>query len=187
MRDRLDLDPTGRPAKSTSSVIDKLRRETIRLSQMQDIAGCRIVVADTKEQDVVVARLTQAFDAVTIADRRAAPSHGYRAVHVVVAIEGISVEIQVRTQLQHIWAELSEKLSDVVDPSIKYGGGDTEPRGMLNNISSLIARIERLEEEAPTAASANNLAAFRSEVYSSLQSIIRGLAGNVGGDDVIPN
>src|SRR3954451_14764163 len=35
---------TGRPAKSTASIIEKLNRESIRLSQIQDIAGCRVVV-----------------------------------------------------------------------------------------------------------------------------------------------
>src|SRR6476646_7297770 len=42
---------SGRPAKSTSSIIEKLNRESIRLSQMQDIAGCRIVVSDVAVQD----------------------------------------------------------------------------------------------------------------------------------------
>jgi (p)ppGpp synthase/HD superfamily hydrolase len=46
IRQDLRLVPTGRPAKSTSSIIDKLDRESIRLSQIQDIAGCRIVVSD---------------------------------------------------------------------------------------------------------------------------------------------
>lgn len=35
LRDELHLEPTGRPAKSTSSLIEKLRRESIRLSQVQ--------------------------------------------------------------------------------------------------------------------------------------------------------
>jgi ppGpp synthetase/RelA/SpoT-type nucleotidyltranferase len=35
------------------------------------------------------------------------------------------VEIQVRILMQHWWAELSEKLSDTIDPEIKYGGGPT--------------------------------------------------------------
>lgn len=38
--------PTGRLAKSTYSIVGKLRRESLRLSQMQDIAGCRLVVAN---------------------------------------------------------------------------------------------------------------------------------------------
>lgn len=38
----LNLVATGRPSKSTPSILEKLRRESIRLSQIQDIAGCRI-------------------------------------------------------------------------------------------------------------------------------------------------
>ena len=37
------LEPTGRRAKLTRSIIGKLRREKTRLSRMQDIAGCRVV------------------------------------------------------------------------------------------------------------------------------------------------
>lgn len=48
---------SGRPAKSTSSIVEKLNRESIRLSQMQDIAGCRAVVSDVVEQDQYVATL----------------------------------------------------------------------------------------------------------------------------------
>ena len=50
----LGLEPTGRPAKSTGALVEKLHRESIRLSQVQDIAGCRVVVADIAEQDRVV-------------------------------------------------------------------------------------------------------------------------------------
>lgn len=47
IQEKLKLQPTGRPAKSTISIVDKLRRETSRLSQVQDIAGCRIVVKNS--------------------------------------------------------------------------------------------------------------------------------------------
>jgi putative GTP pyrophosphokinase len=43
IRKELSLEPTGRPAKSTTSIADKLRRESIRLTQIQDIAGCRLI------------------------------------------------------------------------------------------------------------------------------------------------
>lgn len=33
----------ARPAKSTLSIIQKLKRESIRLSQMQDVAGVRVL------------------------------------------------------------------------------------------------------------------------------------------------
>jgi len=35
IRDQLGFEPTGRPAKSTTSISDKLRRESIRLSQIR--------------------------------------------------------------------------------------------------------------------------------------------------------
>ncbi len=41
IRVRTKAEPSGRPAKSTTAIIEKLKRESIRLSQFQDIAGCR--------------------------------------------------------------------------------------------------------------------------------------------------
>lgn len=79
-RDELRLEPTGRPAKSPGSIIAKLQRESIRLSQVQDIAGCRVVVRDVMEQDRVVESLAAAFPGAAVIDRRAKPQFGYRAV-----------------------------------------------------------------------------------------------------------
>jgi ppGpp synthetase/RelA/SpoT-type nucleotidyltranferase len=145
IRKDLALEPTGRPAKSTTSISDKLRRESIRLTQIQDIAGCRLTVTDIAEQDSVVQTLTNLFDKTTIVDRRQRPSHGYRAVHVIVSCLDKMIEIQVRTSLQHLWAELSEKLSDIVDPAIKYGAGDESMRSLLEDASTMVVNIESLE------------------------------------------
>jgi len=134
--------PTGRLAKSTFSIVEKLRRESIRLSQMQDIAGCRVVVADVVEQEQFVASLRTVFPGASVIDRRDKPSYGYRAVHIIAEISGKPVEIQVRTALQHLWAELSEKSSDVLDPTIKYGGGTDEWRSLLTSISKSVAAYE---------------------------------------------
>src|SRR5439155_22940423 len=46
IRSELGLEPTGRPQKTATTIPGKLRRQSIRLSQIQDIAGCRIVVPD---------------------------------------------------------------------------------------------------------------------------------------------
>ncbi|MFL6282411.1 MAG: hypothetical protein ACJ74Q_04520 [Pyrinomonadaceae bacterium] len=146
IRDKLGLEPTGRPAKSTTSIADKLKRESIRLTQIQDIAGCRIIVADIAEQESVIQSLRGLFPKATIYDRRAKPSHGYRAVHVVVNYDGKLIEIQVRTALQQVWAELSEKYSDVKDPLIKYGGGDKGLQKFLKDLSDLLA-TEELDEK----------------------------------------
>jgi putative GTP pyrophosphokinase len=145
LRNTLKLEPTGRPAKSTVSIVDKLRRESLRLRQMQDIAGCRIVVGDVVRQDSVVGCLTKAFAETSVVDRRKTPSYGYRAVHVVVRQGGTPVEIQIRTELQHRWAQLSEKLSDVIDPKVKYGGGPESLQSKLLKLSEIAAKMEVLE------------------------------------------
>jgi ppGpp synthetase/RelA/SpoT-type nucleotidyltranferase len=113
---------------------------------MQDIAGCRVIVDSTAAQDKVVDDIRAAFPGSEIYDRRKRPSHGYRAVHVIVKIDGVAVEVQVRTVLQHGWAELSEKLSDVLDPSIKYGGGPVGLRKALDRLSTHVM-MEESEEE----------------------------------------
>ena len=136
--------PTGRLAKSTLSIVEKLRRESIRLSQMQDIAGCRVIVADVVKQEQFVASLKTDFPGACVVDRRGDPSYGYRAVHVIAEISGKPIEIQVRTSLQHLWAEVSEKSSDVLDPTIKYGGGPDEWRSILTTNSTLVAAYEKI-------------------------------------------
>lgn len=146
IRDQLQLEPTGRPAKSTSSIVEKLHRESIRLSQIQDIAGCRVIVTDVVEQERVVTSLRAAFPEASIIDRRLKPSYGYRAVHIISKNFGKLVEIQVRTSLQHLWAEFSEKFSDVYNPSIKYGGGREEDRRLLTGFSDVVAKIEEREK-----------------------------------------
>ncbi len=138
--------PTGRPAKSTASIAEKLRRESIRLSQMQDIAGCRVVVVNVLKQEQFVASLKTDFPGASVIDRRDNPSYGYRAVHIIAEISGKPIEIQVRSSLQHLWAEVSEKSSDVVDPTIKYGGGADSWRNFLTKSSESAAAYEKFEK-----------------------------------------
>jgi putative GTP pyrophosphokinase len=149
IREKLALEPTGR-AKTTMSIIEKLRRESSRLTQIQDIAGCRLIVLDIARQEETIQSLKNLFERTTLVDRRKHPSHGYRAVHVIVRSFDKLVEIQVRTVLQHFWAELSEKFSDVMrDSTIKYGGGDEFIREFLTYTSFSIAEVEALEIQLP--------------------------------------
>lgn len=143
----LGLNPSGRPSKSTGAILAKLRRQTIRLSQMQDVAGCRLLVSNLREQDRVVATLKShlaELGPVLIDDRRARPSFGYRAVHLVVRCDRL-VEVQVRTQMQHLWAEFSESMAVIYGDEVKYGGpivGEPELRTRLDDLSSAIAESE---------------------------------------------
>ena len=112
---------------------------------MQDIAGCRIVVPSIVQQDALADDLQRHFPHAEIVNRRHRPSNGYRAVHVIISLEGRAVEVQFRTQLQHLWAELSEKLADLFGIAVKYGGGDGAVRGTLDLLSEAIELIEDIE------------------------------------------
>jgi ppGpp synthetase/RelA/SpoT-type nucleotidyltranferase len=137
----LGLEPSVR-VKTTISIVEKLKRESIRLSKLQDIAGCRVVVTDVVEQDRVVAVILEVFSKATVIDRRQQPSHGYRAVHIIIDIDGRLVEVQIRTELQHLWAVFSETWADALDQSIKYGGGPPEIQENLKLKSEIVALIE---------------------------------------------
>jgi ppGpp synthetase/RelA/SpoT-type nucleotidyltranferase len=163
IREGLQLDPTGRPAKSTTSIAEKLRRESIRLSQLQDIAGCRVVVSDIVVQDQTITMLRDAFPEAKVIDRRTNPNYGYRAVHVIVNSKGVNVEVQVRSALQHLWAELSEKFSDLFDPALKYGGGPTQLQNELMTASNIVVQCEELKKKI---AQLQNLMETNEEVES---------------------
>ncbi len=150
----LGLQPSPR-LKSITTIVEKLKREKTRLSEMQDIAGARIVRdMSLREQDELVGLITGAFPGSRVFDRRQRPSAGYRAVHVVCDLDGVPVEVQVRTKLQHLWAQAFEDFADRVGRGIRYGaplenpnaevGGRraTEILSVLQLLSPLLADYE---------------------------------------------
>jgi len=166
----LDLEPGGRP-KTVGTLVDKLRRmPELPLSKMQDIAGARVVAEMTREeQDRLVERITARFDSYRVKDRRIEPSFGYRAVHIIVRVQGRPVEIQVRTRLQDLWAQIVERLADAWGRQIRYGEPPSEPDLRLRELTRqqfvdglmqlssavdeverakvLLAELDRLDEE----------------------------------------
>jgi len=114
---------TGR-LKNTSTIREKLSRSTLRLSNIRDIIGCRVVVPNNIEvQDAVVrdiAMLIQS-DSHKIIDRRVNSNNGYRAVHLELRRDEMICEIQVRTQLQDLWATTSEAFGEKVGRGFRYG------------------------------------------------------------------
>lgn len=140
---------TGRPEKTPDSIVAKLRRSEIELARMQDVAGCRLVVEQTQEQDELIARLVSIFPTARIVDRRSRPSFGYRGVHVIPMVDDRQVEIQVRTFLQDIWANVSEDLADRLGSGLKYGNvppGADAAKKVLDRSSEMIAAFENSKQ-----------------------------------------
>jgi ppGpp synthetase/RelA/SpoT-type nucleotidyltranferase len=180
VRDHLQLAPTSR-IKNTGTILEKLRRNSgSGLKSMQDLAGMRIVgTFDRRGQDEVVQSVCGLFAgearAPKVIDRRVAPMHSYAAVHVVVFPDDAPIEIQIRTAWQHEWAELFEKLADLVGRGIRYGEPPrkgwplaavrqaTVDQAMV--IATMIAAFEETELVAPDAA---ELEGLRGAVEDSL-------------------
>ncbi len=140
-----DIEPTARATKSTKSIVEKLRRDGVKLlSSMQDIAGCRVTVSDPTTQNILVSKLREAFPNSKIYDRVQKPSNGYRAQHVVVKHLGKRIEIQIRTHGQHAWALMSEAIADIYGQEIKYGLGSSDWVSFLNEASDTIHKEEML-------------------------------------------
>jgi hypothetical protein len=123
--------------KRLSSILDKLVNQPLmRLTQMQDIAGCRAVVGSVKtvyelvnvyEQSDLKHKLLPIDD--YIQDPR---SSGYRGVHLIYAYfsdkndtyNGLKVELQFRSPLQHAWAMVVETVGTFLRQSLKSSQGE---------------------------------------------------------------
>lgn len=116
-----DVSITGR-AKTTPTMLEKLARNRTRLSSMEDLAGVRLVAhMSLTKQDGVAHEISELLDATNLVDRRTDPRSGYRAVHVIGRFDGTPVEVQIRTVPQDAWANMFEKIADLVGREIRYG------------------------------------------------------------------
>lgn len=138
--DRLGLE-TGSRVKREAGIIEKLRRQpSLPLSRMWDLGGVRVVRDMTRaEQDDLRDQIMVALadPAVKALDRRVSPRHGYRAVHVITQAQGCRVEIQIRTQLQHFWAELLETFAGGWGRQVRYGEPPDEPERLIGGEGSI--------------------------------------------------
>ena len=116
---------TGR-LKNYRTIREKLIRSNLRLSKIRDIIGCRIVIPNSLEiQDSVVGQILALHPngKFRVIDRRVLPNHGYRAVHIELRQGGLISEVQVRTQIQDLWATTSEAFGELVGRGFRYGQG----------------------------------------------------------------
>ena len=136
------------------------------------------------EQDELAGRIAGLWPGTQVIDRRATPSHGYRAVHLVPTIGRCQVEIQLRTMFQDLWAQLMETYGDMWGRQIRYGGEPDDPDQVIP--SSIprtgaggghgISRREAVENWKGMADPIYSLAAMENEV-AKLRAAGVGTAG----------
>ena len=142
----------GSRTKRVETVAAKLhRRPELDLSQITDLVGCRIIVADLAEQRAVVDQLIQIYEVQQVDDKSDSPKSGYRAVHLDIRYRGQLMEIQVQTRNQHRWQWVSEEAASY-DVAIKYGGGHPEVAQSLLELSDLAYQCDLTGQVLPDAA-----------------------------------
>ena len=150
--------------KRLPSIIKKLQRvyqgdkPTMKLSQMQDIAGCRVVMPTIKqarelyEKHYLKGHIKHSK--VNEKDYIMIPKEdGYRSIHLIYRYnsdkEGkkdfndLLVEVQIRSKLQHLWATAIEIVDFFTRQAIKSNEGQKEWINFFRLVSSAFAIMER--------------------------------------------
>jgi GTP pyrophosphokinase len=115
--------------KRLPQIISKLARfPGMRLSQMEDVGGCRAILeGGASEVAAVLRRIRRNWEIAAVNDYVAVPKPtGYRAVHVVVLRDERPIEIQLRTPGQHDWAEAVERTAGRTGFALKDGQGPAD-------------------------------------------------------------
>lgn len=168
----------ARRLKRTPSILAKLIREKgMKLDRMEDVGGCRIVVSNQKQVYEVRDTIVEGRTRNTLRRQRdyikkPKPS-GYRGIHLIYRYNGQkkqysshSVELQIRSKIQHSWATAVEVVGTFTRQGLKASQGndewlnffklasvafeDLENRAMAKNVHSkerleLLQYIERLD------------------------------------------
>jgi hypothetical protein len=133
--------------KRTPSILLKLsNHRTMRLSAMQDIGGLRAIL-DTTENVYklleVYKRSRSKHYLFSLDDYIETPKNdGYRSVHLVYKVTktpNLFLEIQLRSQLQHIWATGVEVFGTLKNSSFKSGQGSRKWLDFFSLLSSVFA------------------------------------------------
>ena len=161
---KIDKDAlTAQRLKRVPAIINKLKRRyegrtpTMKLSQMQDIGGCRAVLSNVS----LVKKLHKDYylkgdlkhKRVGEKDYIANPKKdGYRSIHLIYKYfsdkkgkkdyNGLLIEIQLRSKLQHLWATAIETVDFFIRQAIKSNEGKDEWMDFFRLVSSAFAKME---------------------------------------------
>lgn len=139
------------------SIFRKLHRfPEMKLKNMQDIGGCRAIVANPKKLLKIVRKLRQRSEfrngngVVRYKDYISSPKEdGYRGYHLVGQFNNGSeanrnIEIQIRTRLQHDWATTLEIVDLFTGQALKSNQGEQNWKEFFSNVSRQFALMEEI-------------------------------------------
>lgn len=143
--------------KRRDTIVQKLERfPTMKLHRMQDLGGCRVILPKVADVYDLVKQMRSSRirheesnykDYIAIPN----PNTGYRGYHLIYKYlsdrntdyNGLKVEIQIRTKLQHIWATAVETVGVFTDNKLKFNSGSEDWLKFFKLTSGLFAIEER--------------------------------------------
>ncbi len=140
--------------KRVVSIYNKLEREKgMSLSRMEDIAGCRVVLKSSKEVYRLYKKLKNSKTKNKLHRERdyinEPKESGYRGIHLVykyngskTKFNGLPVEIQLRSKIQHSWATAVEVVDTFTRQNIKSSIGDDIWLDFFKFASAEFSRLE---------------------------------------------
>jgi putative GTP pyrophosphokinase len=142
--------------KRAPSIILKLQRfPGMKLARMQDIGGLRTIVGSVARVRRVEASYRASrfeHDLVSSKDYLKNPKDdGYRGIHLIYRYansrandyDGLSLELQIRTKLQHAWATAVETMGTFLGQALKSGQGEYEWRSFFSLAGAALANVEK--------------------------------------------
>lgn len=195
---RLGLDGfVAQRLKTINAIYKKLQRQSMRLTQMVDIGGARLILpteADVRrfvdDMDGSLAGGAMALACVKRLDLVRAPRpDGYRSIHMHLEYQSrdgrrtdfdrLLVELQIRTPLQHAWATMIESLGMLLGQDYKGGAGPDDHGRWLTAVSGVLARMEGLPLPSDLPTDSRQLARLVAELEqrTGLLEVLRGAAG----------
>ena len=158
--------------KRLPSIEDKLRRyATMQVTQMQDLGGCRAILGSVNHVRALVEKYRKSdlkHELDDVDDYIATPkASGYRGVHLIYkyfsdkqapsVYNGLFVEMQLRTRLQHAWATAVETVGTFLKQALKSSLGEEEWLRFFSLMGSVFALKEGCATVPNTPAARNDL------------------------------
>ena len=145
--------------KRMPSIIRKIKRfDKMAVARMQDIGGIRIIlptITDVYAAHMAIIKSKAKHIPVTppVDYIKKPKKDGYRSLHQVFKYnnykhpecDGMNIEVQIRTKLQHSWATAVEILGIIQNASYKTGEGGDDEKQFFRLVSYLFAKKEKQE------------------------------------------
>ena len=145
--------------KRLPSITAKLERfPDMQLARMQDLAGCRAVMNSVEQVKKLASQICESFAAQKDSFRRYdyienPKPDGYRSIHIIGkyqsvventnVYDGLQIELQIRSRLQHAWATAVETVSAFRGEQLKSNIGNEDWKRFFALMGSAIAIIEK--------------------------------------------